>query len=104
MEEKPIEVLPSPWLPLLGVIFRQLGIIGGGITTLFALSSARDLRGIFDYIRGDEFFMVLTAAIGVGCTLWGWLRELRIWKRLTTMAHHLPDSIARIIPKKSSPG
>lgn len=99
-ETKPIEVRPSPLIPLLGVIFRQLGIIGGGITTLFVLASARDISGIFNYIRGDEFFMVVTAVIGMGCTLWGWLRELRIWKKLTTMARHLPDDIARIMRKK----
>lgn len=101
---KPIEVRPSPVLPLLGVLFRQLGLIGGGITTLFTLFSARDIRGIFDYIRGDEFFIVVTVIFGITCTLWGWIRELKGWKKLVTMAELLPDEIAKVIPGWRSRG
>lgn len=94
---KPIEIPPSPVLGLLGVVFRQVGLIGGGITTLFSLVSARNIRGIFDYIQGDEFFMIAAVLFGIGCTLWGYFRELKIWKRLVTMADHLPDEIAKIL-------
>lgn len=94
--EKPIEVMPSPWLPLIGVFLRQLGLIGGSFATLFSLVSSKDIRGIFDYIGGSEFFLMLTAVIGLACLLWGWFRELKIWKKLATMAGILPDQIARV--------
>lgn len=97
--EKPIEVAPHPWGPMMGVFFRQLGLIGGALVTLFQLIGARDLRGLFDYIRGDEFLSLVVVLIGLACLLWGHVRELRIWKRLSTMANKLPDSVAIVLDK-----
>lgn len=97
--EKPVEVQPHPWVPMLGVFFRQLGLVGGSTVTLFQMVGTRDLRGLFDYIRGEEFLSFVLVIVGIACLLWGHFRELRIWKRLSTLANRLPDSVAIVLDR-----
>ena len=95
----PIGVPNSPTFLVLGVVLRQLALIGGSITTLFSFLSARDIRGLFDYIGGSEFILMIAAVVTFGTMFWGWFRELKAWKKLVTLEEWVPNSIAYIKKK-----
>lgn len=98
-DPKPITVSPSPVMPMVGVLLRQIALMGGALATLFTLFSERDIRGLFDYIGTDEFLSFTLMLVGLASLLWGQFRELRIWKKLVTLAEEVPDEIATIIRK-----
>lgn len=97
--DPPIAVANSPTFLVLGVLLRQLALIGGSITTLFGLLSARDIRGLFDYIGGSEFLLMIATVVTVITLFWGWFRELKAWKKLVTLEQWVPNSIAYIKKK-----
>lgn len=86
----------SPAIAILGMIFRQLGLIGAGFTTIFSLLSAHDIKGLFDYIGSSEFFVVVGLIITVAIAAYGWMRE--IWSRQIKvfLASLLPDRIVTL--------
>lgn len=98
----PIEVRPTPAWAMLGVFLRQLGLIGGSLTTLFTMFSNRDIRGIFDYIAGSEFLTMLMIAAGAASLLWGMVREWTVWKKFRTLEAYVDDRVAIIESKLSS--
>ena len=93
----PVKVYSSPIPAIVGVFFRQLGLMGASITTLATLIGQRDLRGLFDYIASHEFFAFLAMAVGLGCLLWGYIRELTVWKKLQTLANEVDDSVGVVV-------
>lgn len=97
--DPPIGVANSPTFLVLGVMLRQLALIGGSFTTLLSLLGARDIRGMFDYIGGSEFILALAATVTAGTLFWGWFRELKAWKKLVTLEQWVPNSIAYIKQK-----
>lgn len=94
---KPVEVYSSPLPAIVGVFFRQLGLMGASITTLISLISARDLRGLFDFISSHEFLAFLAMALGLAILLWGQVRELSIWKKLVKLVDEVPDSVGTLV-------
>lgn len=96
-DNTPIKVYSSPLPAILGVFFRQLGLMGASITTLVTLVSQRDIRGLFDYIASHEFIAFLAMAVGLGCLLWGHIRELKVWRKLVTLADEVDDSVGVIV-------
>lgn len=93
----PVKVYSSPIPAIIGVFFRQLGLMGASITTLVTLVSQRDIRGLFDYIASHEFIAFLAMAVGLGCLLWGYIRELAVWKKLQTLANEVDDSVGVVV-------
>lgn len=96
-ETDPVKVYSSPIPAIVGVFFRQLGLMGASITTLVTLVSQRDIRGLFDYIASHEFIAFLAMAVGLGCLLWGYIRELKVWRKLVTLADEVDDNVGVIV-------
>lgn len=94
-----IVVQKSAAISLLGVAFRQIGLIGGSITTLFSLVSAHDIRGLFDYLGGSEFFLVVGIVITLGVAVWGYVRSWISHKQKLIMARIVPDRVAVVVDK-----
>jgi hypothetical protein len=92
-----VVVYSSPVPAIVGVFFRQVGLMGASITTLVSLISARDLRGLFDFVASHEFLAFLAMAAGLAILLWGYVRELRIWKKLVTLVDEVPDSVGTVV-------
>lgn len=93
----PVVVYSSPLPAIVGVFFRQLGLMGAAITTLGTLIGQRDLRGLFDYIATHEFLAFLAMALGLLVMLWGYVRELRVWRKMVTLADEVDDSVGIIV-------
>lgn len=91
--QPPLVVNSSPWLSIVGIALRQIGLIGGSITTLFNLLSAHDIRGIFDYISGSEFFLALGVATTLVIAGYGYVREWLSRKKLVKVANADPDNV-----------
>lgn len=94
---KPVQVYSSPLPAIVGVFFRQLGLMGASITTLVSLISARDLRGLFDFIASHEFLAFLAMALGLAILLWGYIRELYVWRKLVTLVDEVDDNVGVIV-------
>ena len=97
--QKPVLVYASPLPAVVGVFFRQLGLMGGAITTLMTLVGQRDLRGLFDYLAGHEFLVLVSMVVGLGCLLWGYIREFRVWRKLARLVDEVPDSVGTFVTK-----
>jgi hypothetical protein len=97
--DKPIEVQPSPIYPVFGVFLRQLAVVVGALTTLLSLTNRGDIRGLFNYIQDEQFLTAVTIAVGLASLLWGWFRELKVWKKLYTMANRVDNRIAIVLDR-----
>ena len=96
---KPVVVYSSPVPAILGVALRQVGLMGASVTTLVSLISARDLRGLFDFIASHEFLAFIAMAMGLAILLWGQVRELRIWKKLVKLVDEVPDDVGTLVDR-----
>lgn len=85
---------PNPWPEIIGVAARQVGMIGGAVVSLFGFVSARDLSGLFAYIRSEDGVAAFGALTTVTLLGWGYVRAWRARHKLVKIAHAAPDSVA----------
>jgi len=90
----PIVVQPSSWPEIMGIAMRQLGLIGGGIVSLIGFMSAHDLAGFFRYIREDEGYAFVGAAVTVAVAAYGYFRAWRAKQKLLAITCAAPDCVA----------
>lgn len=98
--DPPIQIRPSPAFQFTGLVLRQLGLVGGAVSTLLALRNAHDTKGLFDYIASSDFLIVVGIVMGIAVTAYGWFRELKIWKKFIVMEKWVPDEVAHLTNAK----
>lgn len=74
-DEATVRINASPYGAMLGIFFRQLSLMGGAITALWQFASARDIRGLFQFMATHEFIAFVILAISIVAFLYGYVRE-----------------------------
>lgn len=81
-DETTVKINASPYGAWLGIFFRQLSLMGGAITALWQFVSARDIRGLFQFMATHEFIAFIILAISLAAFLYGYVREWLHKKKL----------------------
>lgn len=97
MLERPIEVNPSTLPAQLASAMRVVTVLVGGATAVIGFLSARDLLGLIQYLRSDEFLPVAGAASAAAAFLYGQWKLRHERKKLVVSADAAPNSVAKVV-------
>lgn len=93
-DPKPYQVNPSAIMAQAPVLLRQLLLVVGGIVAVLGFLSARDINGLYEYVRSDAFVPIFVAGAGLFSLAYGQWKAHRDRVRLVTVARSAPDSVA----------
>lgn len=98
LDEDPavVKVNSSPSVALLGVALRQIGLVGGGVASIYSYLDAHDIRGLFTYLGSHEFLVILLMIGGFVATAWGYVNAWLHKKKLTEVADTSPSNIVMV--------
>jgi len=95
LDEDPavLKVNASASVALLGVALRQIGLIGGGVASIYSYLGAHDIKGLFTYLGSHEFLVIVLMLGGFVATAWGYVTAWTHKKLLREVADTKPSDI-----------
>lgn len=83
------------------VLLRQILLVAGGVAAVFGFLSTKDIQGLYNYARSEEFVPVFVALAGLVSLFWGQGKAFFDRVRLVAIGRRTPDSVA--VVKEASP-
>jgi hypothetical protein len=95
----PIEVTPTTLPDQLYAFMRQATLVIGGFMTILALLKTKDIGGILDFVRSNDFITAVVGLATLAALIYGNLKTKWRKMQLIKAASSAHDSVARVVSK-----